>query len=63
MGYQWWIDGIGADSGSYYRFGAETIGDGNGINANQGDTIFEETEFMGFRNVVSEFPEILDVLC
>ncbi|KAJ9702451.1 hypothetical protein PVL29_004268 [Vitis rotundifolia] len=39
------------------------VGDGSGINANQGDTIFEETEFMGLRNVVLEFPEIFDALC
>lgn len=39
------------------------VGDGSGINANQGDTIFEETELMGLRNVVLEFPEIFDALC
>ena len=39
------------------------VDDDIGINANTGHVIFDETEFMGLRNVVLEIPEIFDALC
>lgn len=39
------------------------VDDDSGSKANLGDTILEEAEFMGLRNVVLEFPGIFDALC